>query len=423
MQVFFIDQLNESIFEVDSGTDAVNIESWEMWKVGNDPFEECSSAGAVNITNRFRGYQDWFDYAADPPDLDVLLGYVVTEGQFSTIQPAYNGISVYLGNIPNDSAYCFIVRITVSDSASIGIQNVDADTFPGDDFPGNQDCHAVYFGLDGTPVLPAEPCTPTEVINIEAPVEPWIQTSVGDVGALGDIEMDRDPDNPAISGDNADYLVLANGANPHFSSAKDWLVSPYAVDLHGLDSYDNLWEEYRTRSEGTADFPTPYLTRGRIESVVESDGGVMVWGDNMSVIDEDGGAPFQFDYFCYSCNPTVIFVEGNMNIEVPIHTGVGTGLVFIVRGNITVDPIVDRLDGFYIADESFDSGDSGTQLTVNGGVIAFGPELGDPFVLDRDLGDSNASTPSEKFIYEPKYLWLFRQQLGTSESTFEEVGP
>ena len=137
-------------------------------------------------------------------------------------------------------------------------------------------------------------------LNVTAPlVEPWIQTEGGNVGVHEGVTMTRDPDSPAISGDNADYLVLADGLIANFKSAKWWLVGSgtpgdYAVDLHGLDSYDAFFEEYDGLVEGTVTVNTN-LTSVQIQSTLNFDGGVMLWSGDITsndIINYDCGISY-----------------------------------------------------------------------------------------------------------------------------------
>ena len=411
----------DGIFEMDGN--AVNIESWEVWEASEgitEPYEQCTDGTDISLPG-FKAYQDWDDYNDNPPDTSEpnYIGFIILEGEIWFVPGSPNGIMFYPGNIPNNSAYCLVVRVRVSDDADIGSnQNVDAGGYP-PPFGGDQACYTVYLDLNGQPVFPAEQCN-IPIITIEPPVDSWMQTTGGDVGVHGGITMDREPYNPAISGDNAAYLVLANGLVTNFRSAKGWLVhrgtsGDYLVDLHGLDSYDKFLEKFGPE-EATVTYSD--LTEGHITGPLGGDGGVLLWDSPMVTTTSN------INYECAVCDPAVIFITGDMIIDKWIKTDSDTGLVFIVKGNITIVPTVEEVGAILISENQISSPYSSKQLKVNGSAYAFGG-----FTLARDFrnnpctGLCNKNNPAEQFIYEPKYLWLFRQLLGTSETIFEELAP
>ena len=433
MGVFLLEQLSgynppaeNGIFEVDSVTGAVAIDSWNVYEV-DEPTQLCEDLGRVDITGGFTEYQDWPAYSASPPDttLPTYRGYIISGGTVPGSPPSWTGMTANFGNIGGTKANCLIVRVTVADGASPGPgQNVDHEE---SGFGGDQLCYLVYQDLQGDLILPPAECTlPT--VGIESSADEWIETTGGDVGSRGDIDVARDPTAvPLPAGRyNSNYLVILDQgksiAGNRFNSAKSWLVPNYQGNINlTLNNYQEFLVKYGP-VEATVTGNT--LNGGQIESTLDDNGGVMLWDGDIT-----GNAAF--NYNCATCDPAVVFVDGNMTINNDLTVGTQKGLVFIVSGNITIGSSVTNLGGFYIANGSFDSGDSGTQLTVNGGVIAFGNDiLGDPLVLGRDFEDNlcsaglcNEEDPAELFIYQPKYLWLFRQLLGTIESTFEELGP
>ena len=74
----------------------------------------------------------------------------------------------------------------------------------------------------------------------------------------------------------------------------------------------------------------------------------------------------------YSGYPAVVFIDGDLKITNRVRIDSDTGLVFIVSGKIEVDGGVTEIDGFYIANGIFDSGNSSNQLVVSGSILAFG---------------------------------------------------
>ena len=106
--------------------------------------------------------------------------------------------------------------------------------------------------------------------------------------------------------------------------------------------------------------------------------------------------------------------------------GVDKGLIFVVNGNITVGRNVSRADGVYLFDGNYDvmskNNNQEKQLKVKGSVL--GAFDGGVFLLERDFRSEDSwEKPTELFIFEPKYLWLFRDTLGDVKTRFEEVVP
>jgi len=119
----------------------------------------------------------------------------------------------------------------------------------------------------------------------------------------------------------------------------------------------------------------------------------------------------------------VIFVNGDLRVESDITVDEGGFLALVVSGNITVDPLVNQMEGIFISsgnfvtESAFESGvvvDS--QLNVAGSVISWGS-----LVLSRDLGGGNSSTPAEKFSYRPDLLVNIPEKMKTFAMQWEEV--
>lgn len=126
---------------------------------------------------------------------------------------------------------------------------------------------------------------------------------------------------------------------------------------------------------------------------------------------------------------TIIFlVDGNVNLNGKV-TMTGNGFAsFIASGNITVGSNVGVppasstpvLEGIYIASGTFQSGISQAgveRLVVKGSVIA------NNFLLQRDLGDTNTTTPAELFLYNPALLFRMPPDMMEVPYFWQEVAP
>ncbi len=118
----------------------------------------------------------------------------------------------------------------------------------------------------------------------------------------------------------------------------------------------------------------------------------------------------------------VLYINGDLNVNANITLTDNSGIVFVVKGNLNIAPQVTQADGFYLVDNvvnSTDGSGAGSSLLVHGGI--FVSQNGRIFGTSRQIHDAN--TPSEKIIYEQKYLINFAQSLGHAGITWREVAP
>jgi len=96
----------------------------------------------------------------------------------------------------------------------------------------------------------------------------------------------------------------------------------------------------------------------------------------------------------------VIFVEGDLTIDTNIAT---TDLVMIVaKGDITINPNVTRVDGILFGKSITASGESASQLVINGSIYGL-----NSVVLNRSLNPkkSNNTTPAVEVRYNPSLIF------------------
>ncbi len=369
----------------------------DFWEVGQDDSytyqvivrSENNFAGTVNLTHN---------------DNDTIPG--------NDLLP--DGITLTLG----DSSV-----ILLSGGAEFTTLKVDTD-------PGTP-LDTYTLRVTGTTEQPDETTNFDEALLevVEPASDPWLKTTGGDVGSFFDIDMLRDifTDESLY---NADYLVITESLTiTNFDSAKGWEIDQYG-GLAGLTldpdptsstMYDVLWGLYGPdSSDGGA--PLTQLNQGNMVSTVVSNGGVMRWVGNIDGVNLNQ----------YTGKPAVVFVTGSMTINKNLGIKEDTGIIFIVRGDIIVDPdpgtVVTEIDGIFITNGVFNSRNSVTcdlnpnkndvQLVINGAVHAFG-EL----CFTRDLGASNENTPAEIINYEPKYLYFFQEIVGDPTVIYREVAP
>lgn len=129
----------------------------------------------------------------------------------------------------------------------------------------------------------------------------------------------------------------------------------------------------------------------------------------------------------------VIFVDGNLFINKKQTTNSKTtGLVFIVRGKIYINPEVERVDAFMISYGGFcsayqepdpytcqDVADSNQQkqLIINGSVISLNPTIAPQFVRQK----TTLTTAAETINYQPKYLVILKDIFSRDLKIWQEV--
>jgi len=292
-------------------------------------------------------------------------------------------------------------------------------------------------------------------------VEPWIETFDGDIGSRSGINQKRDLLDPdalplGASPYTASYIIsTGNTTQTNVVSWRRWRPTNYNINMAkfpepiGSSIYDGLWQKYSTRCRGgprlisPASFTTGSLA-GEVAAAEASKGCRILEVDGVVDIDDNSwsGSP-------YVGKPAVIFVPDydgfgiSMTIRRNMVIASQTGIIFVTKGSINVcknfacdnsaiSPVT-SISGFYVSDGPMYTDISGTsipadpRLTINGSVISL------PAGLDwrrRDGGYGRSMTSalnrnfsSEQIRYQPKYLWLFRQELGDVRTITQEIAP
>ncbi|MDO8619644.1 MAG: hypothetical protein Q7R49_06980 [Candidatus Daviesbacteria bacterium] len=130
-------------------------------------------------------------------------------------------------------------------------------------------------------------------------------------------------------------------------------------------------------------------------------------------------------------NTGVIFIDKNLTIG-PIpgnkfnQGGKDSGVVFVVGGNVIIDPSITQVDGVIISSGTiYTAGDGcGTssqvtsQLVINGSLISLNDQK--PIKFCRKLTD-NSTQPAEKINWDPKYLAILKDTFSDSLQKWSEV--
>lgn len=99
----------------------------------------------------------------------------------------------------------------------------------------------------------------------------------------------------------------------------------------------------------------------------------------------------------------VYFVNGNLTINNDFALAANKTLMVVVKGSITIEDTVNRIDGIYVADGGITaSGTSTTQLVINGMLYSRGN-----ISLNRSYTDAmfNNRTPAVKVNYQPNLIF------------------
>lgn len=270
-------------------------------------------------------------------------------------------------------------------------------------------------------------CTSTVPVTL-LPPSPWWQVRDSDVQTAGDLidgvpeagifNLDGPGGFPGVSAyGGVTYLASAN------TSSKGWLVNSLPVSQR---TYDYAYFANQIPADITA----------VINSVDTADvPGSLISGN--STHDTNDYYWYKYDGDVNSNQALVIPVmdvgtrkvilmvdNADVNITGDINLTDGSGFfMLIVRGNINVDPTVvggatPNLEGLYLADGTFNTGLGNSQLWVRGSLAG---NLG--INMQRNLGGSANSDPSEFFEYAPDQIMLYPKVLGVRKINWKEVAP
>ncbi|OGY26528.1 MAG: hypothetical protein A2Z24_00190 [Candidatus Woykebacteria bacterium RBG_16_44_10] len=304
-------------------------------------------------------------------------------------------------SIPQGENRCIIIRTYIKATALPG-EDLPVDVYP--------DTRAEIININGS-ITNVD--IPQAIIDILAGA--WFQTTDGDVGSCAQI---RPTIAPPI-GFSADYLVIQNNSTPtsNFTSELGWLVwgynplniGPRRCSVADWSMYTVLANKFKLNTSNTitslADIPVS--------------GGNRVYYINGDLTINSA--------VNFTQDPAVVFVKTNLNIEADLIVGPDTGLILVVgdtstAGHVKIKENVNQADGVFIFDGDFDVNGSVLPLVIHGAVI--GGSEGGSFKLKRDFKSAdNLTTPSERIVFEPKYLWLFRDIIGDTKTIFKEVAP
>ncbi len=220
---------------------------------------------------------------------------------------------------------------------------------------------------------------------------PWIQIAgEGTVRSNHNIDMLSES-----NADNTDGLIEISGTNiDFFTSSQDWEVTNAPV----IEGYD------------FADFWNSTGEKTNLTTELVSESGLYVLGDDFEI--ENNSIPN--DYATATFNQ-IVFVEGNLTISSDIELADTSTALFIVVGDVHIDKSVENLEVAIFADGMFETAYNATEGSAISTLNLRGLFAGDTFAFQRTLqGTNNEDTPSESFVYEPKYLVQLKEYFSSS---------
>ena len=124
----------------------------------------------------------------------------------------------------------------------------------------------------------------------------------------------------------------------------------------------------------------------------------------------------------------IFLIQGDVRIGRNLVIPTSSTVMFIVQGDITVDPAVTRLDGIYSSDDDFiletnTLGNPDAVLQVQGNIITNAALSNGSFIIRRDLGRPNATTPVVTFLYRPDFILNAPEVFRAANITIKEVEP
>ncbi len=209
----------------------------------------------------------------------------------------------------------------------------------------------------------------------------WVRVNGGDIHSNNSISMQ--------SNSTVDYLAGASNEISNITSTKSWFLEGYGT--LPFDSYDTWYARYPTTT------PPPNNKVPKVSGTYRVNNDFTIASNTLP----SGLSTTQN-------LSAMVFVNGDLNINSNYSLHDTSGIIFIVKGDITVGNSVSKIDSYYISDGLFDLGSGSTQIDIWGGVQA------DSFNIKRSLsGNQNTSNPSQIFKFQPKYLIIGKSLLGS----------
>lgn len=365
------------------------------------------NTSAANITSPATGVGVWSNQTGESnlPNCSIGTSATPPAGVSFSSGTYSDGRSGNVNSLDPNTSQAPDIRVTFTASNFPGIYRVHAYVIPSCSTTSGSDS---FWDNNSTAY------STNTYITYTVKVDGWFETTGGDVGSKGSISVSKtSPAGRFQSG----YLLAR--ANFDTSVASKWRIDSYAKPLVAADPYDYMAERFLAEAKTAKAWKTGTIPSGDMSGFNYYD------SDAHNVA---GGAP--------NGNPSIIFINGNLNIDYDLILASGNSAVFIVSGNITVKSTVTRVDGIYIAggtfqDTSNETDITGSQLVINGAVygsnVSLIRKLGQGATCAHDPNTpatcNNTDDPGEVIFFDPKYLIALNDLLGSPGVSWKEVAP
>lgn len=199
-------------------------------------------------------------------------------------------------------------------------------------------------------------------------------------------------------------ITSTNFSNPEGRCVVDPVKAPFAP--FKIPTYEDLKSLYYTQAKATKTEITPPpdpANQGTLRSALNSHDIILIKGD-LEINADLGG----------TSKPAVVFVDGKLSFKTTNFTfgNANSGIVFVVGGNVIIDPLVTQIDAVIISSGTIYTGGAGCStssvetadpLTVNGSLISLDKQIN--FCRKLSSGGRQAS---ELIKEQPKYLVILR---------------
>jgi hypothetical protein len=296
--------------------------------------------------------------------------------------------------------------------------------------------------------IPSLSANQTKNIVIEPIAGPqaWWQTYGGDLGA----NKDRDP-SPNVYSDipnNSSFLSVSTPSTasgmllyvgsvvPDFGTGlfvattnPNWQVNAsFDILNNNLEDFDYFRRlvDMLVIDNGHND-NSKFNPSGKPDlsqmSGITNKAGVYGWNGDLTI--SDWNTPYDVGNGLTQ-EKIVIFINGNLTINTTEFKVKNTHfLLFVVSGNIIINPSVTTLEGIYVANGTIQIGTSGqnldSALKANGMFIGWGDGGGEGIDFGRNL--ANDSLPAEVFTFRPDFLVNAPDFLKKHQFYWQEITP
>jgi hypothetical protein len=193
------------------------------------------------------------------------------------------------------------------------------------------------------------------------------------------------------------------------------------------------YDTTKTNYDSLLNSATNVRTFDNLDNIISSESGLYhldIPTGNTAILNQP------LDYTANRNKQHVVFIDGNLLIRHPVTIpnsgeGVGnTGIMFIIRSNLAIDPSVTNIQGIFLVEGKIITncqnvtasgctltGPTETNLVLEGSYLS----LNDGFSLNRSGTKDNKVT--EKFIFRPDLLLFASNQIGKVTYTWREIEP